>query len=90
MLFGLLINCFWDILETRKFFDRRYSAQYVTGANGCTLLPKPNAKKSVIGTFNRDGCGFVSILLTCARLYDVIAIDHYLSNITKRLALRVI
>ena len=47
-------------------------------------------KGPVIGTFNRDGCGFVSILLKFAGLYDVIAIDRYLSNFTKILVLRVI
>ena len=47
----ILINLFWDILETsqcfdRRYFDRRYCAQNVTGANGYKLLPKPIAKKS--------------------------------------------
>ena len=47
------------------------------------LLPK----SPVVKTFNRDGSGFITILLKFAGLYDVIAIDRYLSNITKKLAL---
>ena len=47
-------------------------------------------KSLVIGNFNRDGSGFVGILLKFAVLHDVIEVDRYLPNITKRLALRVI
>ena len=47
-------------------------------------------KRPVIGTFNRDGYDFVSILSKFTGLYDVIAIDRYLSNITKRLVLQFI
>ena len=42
----MLINLFWDNLETSQCFDRRYCAQNVTGASGYTLLPKPIAKNS--------------------------------------------
>ena len=42
----MLINLFWNNLETSQCFDRLYCAQNVTGANGYTLLPKPIAKKS--------------------------------------------
>ena len=48
-------------------------------------------KSPIIRTFNRDGSDFITILLKFAGLYDVIAIDRYLSlsNITKKLALRI-
>ena len=52
-------------------------------------FPNPLQKNTVIRTFNRDGSGFITILLKFSGLYDVIAIDRYLSNITKKSALRV-
>ena len=44
-------------------------------------------KSPVIRTFNRDGSGFIIILLKFVGLFDVIAIDRYLSNITKKISL---
>ena len=51
-------------------------------------------KSPITRTFNRDESDFITILLKFEGLYDVIAIDRYLfihrylSNITKKLALR--
>ena len=79
---------FWDILETSQYFDRRYCAQNVTGANRYTLLPKPISKNS--HNKNIDGPDFITILLKFAGLYHVIAVDHYLfiyrylSNVTNK------
>ena len=40
-------------------------------------------KSPVIGIFNRDVSGFAGILLKFADLYYGIAIDRYMSNISK-------
>ena len=54
-------------------------------------FPNLLQKSPIIRTFNRDGSDFITILLKFAGLYDAIAIDRYLSlsNITKKLALRI-
>ena len=58
-------------------------------------FPNLLQKIPIIRTFNRDGSDFITLLLKFADLYDVMAIDRYLfiygylSNITKKLALRI-
>ena len=58
-------------------------------------FPNLLQKIPIIRTFSRDGSDFIIILLKFAGLYDVMAIDRYLfiyrylSNITKKLALRI-
>ena len=76
-----LANMFLEFLGNTKLLNVLTDIFY---------FPNLMQKNRVIGIFNRDGCGFVSILLKFACLYDVIAVDRYFSNITERLALQVI
>ena len=59
--------------------------QNVTGANGYTPLPKPGAKGPIYTSLTEMGV----VLLTFVGSCDGIAINCYLSSITKRLALGV-
>lgn len=59
--------------------------QNVTGANGYTPLPKPGAKGPIYRSLTEMGV----VLLTFVGSCDGIAINCYLSSITKRLALGV-
>ena len=55
-------------------------------------FPNLLRKRPVVKACNRDGSGFITILLKFAGLYDVIAIDRYLfiyrylSNIPKKIS----
>ena len=64
--------------------DRRYCAQNVLVLTDIRYFQNLLQKSPVVKTFNRDGSGFITILLKFACLYDVIAIDSYLANITKK------